>query len=216
MHLPTAHTVLAVRSALVVGVLGLSTVLAACGSSSEDDSTPAASDSASAEAADASLTLVDPWIKATAEGEDMTAAFGTIVNDTDADITVVGASTEAAGVVELHEVVSDGSGGMLMQPKEGGFVVPAGGSHDLVAGGDHIMLMELSSALVSGDEVAVSLELEDGSTVDFTALVKPFTGADEEYAGGGHGGDESSEDHSDHEGHEGHGDHSGHEEHSDQ
>lgn len=207
MHLPTAHTVLAVRSAVVVGVLGLSTVLAACGSNGSNGSdaagadasaSDASSDTAAATTGTDPLTVVDPWVKAT--DESMTAAFGTLVNATDADLTVVAATSDVAGVVELHEVVADDSGAMLMQPKEGGFVVPAGGTHELTAGGDHLMLMDLVRPLTAGEDVHVTLELSDGSTQEVHALVKPFAGADETYAGGAHGGE-----HGDHEGgHEGH------------
>lgn len=196
MHLPSAHTVLAVRSALVVGVLGMSTVLAACGGAAvvNENTTSSAEETSAEDDTTDALGVVDPWVKAT--DESMTAAFGTLTNETDAEIAVVGATSDAAGVVELHEVVTDETGASVMQPKEGGFTIPAGGTHELTAGGDHLMLMDLARPLEAGEEVVVTLELSDGSTQDVTALVKPFSGADETYAGG--------------EGHEGHDDHSGH------
>ncbi|MFW6773375.1 copper chaperone PCu(A)C [Nocardioides sp. CPCC 205120] len=188
-------------------------LLAGCGS---DGSSASASDDTSADAASSSspagddasatgLSVTDPWVKATDGG--MTAAFGTFVNETGADITVVGASSDVAGVVELHEVLTGDGGAMVMQPKEGGFTVPAGGTHELTAGGDHIMLMELTGPLEAGQDVAIELELADGATETITAVVKPYTGADEEYAGGDHS---QHSDHSDHDGagHE-HGDDTG-------
>lgn len=196
MHLPSAPTILAARSLVVAGVIGLSAVLTACGSSDSNNADADSSQSGNETAeASAALTVTDPWIKAT--DESMTAVFGTLVNHTDEEITVVAASTEVAGLVELHEVVSDGSGGTVMQPKSGGFTIPAGGTHELVAGGDHIMVMELDRELSPGEEVDVTLELADGSTLDVTALVKPFSGADEEYAEG-HGEDTDHGDHGDH------------------
>ena len=57
----------------------------------------------------------------------MTGGFGIIKNTTDADITVTGASTPAARMVELHETVAGPTGAMQMQAKQGGFVIPAGG-----------------------------------------------------------------------------------------
>lgn len=190
MHLPSAHTVLAARSVLIVAVIGLSALLSACGASDKDADANATAivETAGAE----ELSITDPWVKAT--DESMTAAFGTLINDTDTEITVVGATSDVAGRVELHEVVSDGAGGMLMQPKEGGFTIPAGGAHELAAGGDHIMLMDLTRPLEAGEDVHVTLELSDGSTFEIHALVKPFAGADEDYADG-HGDAE----HGDHE-----------------
>ncbi|MDF9716667.1 copper chaperone PCu(A)C [Nocardioides sp. ChNu-153] len=182
-------------------------LLAGCGndgssaSAAEDTSADAASSSSAAgdDGSATGLTITDPWVKATDEG--MTAAFGTFVNDTGADITVVGASSDVAGLVELHEVVAGDGGAMVMQPKEGGFTVPAGGTHELTAGGDHIMLMELTGPLEAGQDVTIDLELADGATETITAVVKPYTGADEEYAGGDHaehGDDAGHDDHSDH------------------
>lgn len=58
-----------------------------------------------------------PWVKAT--DEEMTGAFGMIENPTDADITVVSASSPSAGMMEIHEVV-DQDGSMVMQQKKVG------------------------------------------------------------------------------------------------
>ena len=99
-------------------------------------------------------------------------------NDSDHDITIVGASSDAATMVELHEVVD-----AVMQQVDGGLTIPAGGELTLQPGGFHLMFMGIPAPLMAGDEVSVTLELEDGSTLPFTAVVKDFTGADEEYAG---------------------------------
>ena len=84
-----------------------------------------------------------------------------------------------------HEVVGEGMENKTMQPKEGGITVPAGGSHELVPGGDHIMLMDLKRPLQPGEDVEVTVTFEDGSTLPVTAQIRDFPGAGEEYAGGG-------------------------------
>lgn len=128
------------------------------------------------------LTMTDPWAKAADSG--MTAAFGTLVNDTDQDITIVAASSDVARM-ELHEMaMSDGE--MVMRPKEGGIVVPAGEEHELAPGGDHIMFMDLTEPLEPGDEVAVTLEADDGTQWTITVPVRTFTGAEEDYEPGAH------------------------------
>ncbi len=91
--------------------------------------------------------MTDPWAKAADSG--MTAAFGTLVNDTDADITITSASSEASRM-ELHEMAMGDDGQMVMRPKEGGFVVPAHGSQELAPGGEHVMFMDLSEPLSPG------------------------------------------------------------------
>lgn len=130
----------------------------------------------------AAFSISDAWAKA-GDAAGMTGVFGVIANASGDDITIVAASTTAAGMSELHEVAADDSGAMVMGKKEGGFVVPGGGTHVLEPGADHIMLMGLPVALEPGMPVTVTLEFSDGSTTDFTATVKSFAGANETYAG---------------------------------
>ena len=129
-----------------------------------------------------SVSIADAWVKSADEG--MSAAFGVLSNAGDADVTIVSASTEASPMVELHETVANDAGEMVMQPKEGGFVVPAGGTLTLEPGANHIMLMGLARPIVAGDEVSFTLTFADGSTYTFTAPAKDFTGANENYVGG--------------------------------
>lgn len=132
------------------------------------------------------LRLDDGVVRAADSG--MTAAFGTLVNDGDEDVVVVSASSDAAEVMELHEVV-EADGAMVMQQKEGGFVVPAGGSHVLEAGGDHVMFLDLTDGLEPGETVTWTLELEDGSVVELSAPVRDIAAGDEEYMGDMESGD---------------------------
>ena len=128
-----------------------------------------------------SVTMSDAWVKSAEEG--MSAAFGVLTNDGDTEVTIVSASTEASPMIELHETVENESGEMMMQQKEGGFVVPAGGTLALEPGGNHIMLMGLAAPIMAGDEVTFVLTFSDGSTLEFTAPGKDFSGANENYEG---------------------------------
>ncbi|HNI70093.1 MAG TPA: copper chaperone PCu(A)C, partial [Marmoricola sp.] len=111
-----------------------------------------------------------------------TGVFGTLMNHTDKDVTVVGGHSEVATSVELHETVTDASGSMKMQPKPGGFPIPANSMYRLEPGKDHLMLMGLKRELKVGEQVTIVLELSDGNSLEFTAPVKPFSGANEHYA----------------------------------
>lgn len=169
-------------SLLAAVALG-SAALTGCGGSDETTAAEAgAAPSSSAPAgAAAPLAFENAWVKAAEKG--MTAAFGTLVNTTDAEVTVVSAATPASPMVELHEVA--GSGGQTrMREKDGGFAVPAGGRLELKPGGYHIMLMGLKRKLEPGGEVALTLTLKDGAKVDVTAVVKSFQGGNETYAPG--------------------------------
>jgi periplasmic copper chaperone A len=151
------------------------TTLSACGG----DSQTAAPTTTSAPSAP--LSIKDPWVKAADKG--MTAAFGTLVNNTDKDVTVVSVASPASPM-ELHEMAMD-DGKMVMRPKKDGFAIKAKGDHELSPGGDHLMLMNPSAPIKPGDELTFTLTLSDGSTVPFKAVAKPFAGAGESYAPSG-------------------------------
>ena len=131
------------------------------------------------------VTVEDPLAAAADTG--MTAMFGRLTNGGDRDAVVIGGDSPAAGRVEVHEVAAGPDGVATMRPKLGGITIPAGGSHELSPGGDHLMLMDLTAPLRPGDDVSVTVIFADGTRLPVTAQVRDFVGADEEYAPGGHG-----------------------------
>lgn len=155
-------------------------VLTGCGSdtSSTATATSSTAPTGAVSAATSTLTLADGWVKAVDTG--MTGMFGTLRNTGTTPVTVVGGTSDVAGMIETHEVVMV-DGEMKMQPKAGGFVIPAGGTHELAPGRDHIMLMGLKKPVKAGDQVSVTLKLGDGSTVTVSGLGKPFTAGNESY-----------------------------------
>ncbi|MET4058789.1 copper(I)-binding protein [Arthrobacter sp. UYP6] len=135
----------------------------------------------SATATESPLSVREPWIKAADTG--MTGAFGVLTNTGTEDVHVVGASSPAASSVELHETVAGPDGVFAMAETADGFTIPAGGEYVLEPGANHLMLMGLTAPVLPGDQIDFSLELADGSTVDFTATAKDFSGANESYHG---------------------------------
>lgn len=136
--------------------------------------------------AEFSVTIEDTWAKATSPDDPldnaMSGVFGTLKNQSKTDLTITGLTSEVAGLVELHEVV-----GGQMRKIEGDVTIPAGGSLLLEPGADHIMLMDLNTALVPGDEVPITLTFSDDSTLEFIALAKDTAGANESYTDIDHG-----------------------------
>ncbi|MDM4719523.1 copper chaperone PCu(A)C [Micromonospora sp. WMMA1363] len=180
---PRTATGRLLRPAALLSAAILTVSIAGCGAS--DDSSTAAPNtsptaSASASTAAGLLGIRDPWVKAADKG--MTAAFGTFVNDGDADVTITSASTEVSRM-ELHEMTMQ-DGKMVMQAKQGGIVIKAKSEHVFQPGGDHLMMMDLKQPVRAGDEVTLTLTFADGRTQTFTAVAKPFTGAQESYAPG--------------------------------
>ncbi|WP_433124826.1 copper chaperone PCu(A)C [Micromonospora sp. CA-240977] len=169
------------RSAIVLTAAILAVGVTGCDSSDAPAAArPGPSGSASANPDAGVLGIRDPWVKAADKG--MTAAFGTLVNDGDSDVTVTGVATSVSSM-ELHEMaMKDGT--MVMRQKQGGIVIKARGTHALEPGGDHLMLMNLTRPVRAGDEVTFTLAFADGRTQQFRAVAKPFTGAQESYAPG--------------------------------
>ncbi|EYT56837.1 hypothetical protein H483_0116900 [Dietzia sp. UCD-THP] len=184
----------AVVAAATALTLALST--AACASDDPDRpsddpaQTSVASDqTASAEGAGV-VTLDDGWVKAT--DTDMSGVFGTLRNTGDDDLHLTGVSSRLGGRTELHETVPGGSG-MMMQEKEDGFVIPAGGELVLEPGGNHIMLMDLDQPITTGQQITLTLRFDGGDQEgdveqDVTVSARDFRGGEEEYVGGDHGG----------------------------
>lgn len=145
-------------------VAATASLLVLAGCSSTEESVPASD----------ALAVTDQWVKAAPEG--MTAMFGTLTNNSDAEIRVVSGSTDVAEKVELHEV-TDG----VMKEKTDGYAIPAHGSLALAPGAEHIMLMGLKQPITAGQNVVVELRLSDGTTQTVTALARDFAGNQEDY-----------------------------------
>ncbi len=147
-------------------------ILSACSSSDGDKAGSSASQQQSA------LAVSDQWVKAAPDG--MTAMFGKLTNNGDAEIRVVGGESPAAGMVQLHEMSAQ-DGTMAMREKKDGYVIAPHSSLELAPGADHIMLMDLRGPITAGQEVTVELLLADGSKQTVTAVARDFAGNQENY-----------------------------------
>lgn len=109
------------------------------------------------------------------------AAYMTLSNDGDAADQLVGASTDIASSVELHESsVKDGS--MSMQQLDS-IDVPAGGEAVLEPGGLHLMLVGVTEDLTEGDTVDLTLDFAESGEQTISAEVVPLGDADPMEAG---------------------------------
>lgn len=169
------------RTISTFGALAVAAVIALTGCAPSADATSADAPATSTTSAADSVTVADGWVKAAASG--MSAAFGEVKNSGTEDVTIDSVTSAASSDVQLHETVLADSGEMMMQQKDGGFVIPAGGSFVLAPGGNHIMLMGLVDPIMAGAEVTFTLTFSDGSSYDFTVPAKDYSGANETYSG---------------------------------
>lgn len=93
------------------------------------------------------------------------AAYMTIANAGDAPIRLVGATTDAAAVVEIHEMAEE-DGVMRMRPLTDGLEIPAGGSVALEPGGYHLMMHGLTADLLAGASFELELEFEGADDIE--------------------------------------------------
>lgn len=164
------------RTALATaGALALA-LTAAC----SIDDTPAPADTGTG-----LVVFQDGWAKAT-EGE-MSGVFGTIRNPGDTELHLTGVTGQVGGTTELHETVP-GASGSMMQEKEDGFVIPAGGELVLEPGGNHIMLMDLDQPITTGQQITITLQFDATTEQDITVSARDFQGGEEQYVGDAHSG----------------------------
>ena len=111
------------------------------------------------------IHIVDAYARVSGPAAKSGAAFMVIENQGVEADRLIDAASDAAVRVELHTHISDGNGVMQMRHVPDGFAIPAGESHSLQRGGDHVMLMGLSRPLADGDTVTLTLTFEKAGEV---------------------------------------------------
>ncbi|MBY5933937.1 copper chaperone PCu(A)C [Tateyamaria omphalii] len=132
------------------------------------------------------ITVLDPYARAASPAAKSGAAFMMIRNETDQDDTLIAARTDAAARVELHTHIEVSDGVLQMTEIDGGIDLPAGGTHHMLRGGDHVMLMGLTAPLEQDATIDVTLVFEKAGEVVVTIPIdnerKPEAGAHGEHS----------------------------------
>lgn len=163
------------RTSLLLAALALPAMLlfAACGDDDEEE------DAGAAHTASAHVEATNP--RAQSSGNDVGAVYATLTNHGDkADYLlsaeVLGDHARQVGMVQIHEVVTEGTSSKMQQIQK--LEIPANGSVELKSGSYHIMLMNVNPPLAEGDilEVKLNFELAEAVTIKAT-VAKPGAGA---------------------------------------
>lgn len=148
------------------------------------------------------LTIGQPWSRATPGGARVAGGYLTVTNTGTAPDRLTGGSFEAAGRAELHTMSMEG-GVMKMAPLADGLAIPPGKTVTLAPGGNHLMFLDLKTPLKQGEQVAGTLIFERAGTVPVTFAVESLAakgpgresanvpaagGASPDHAGQDHGG----------------------------
>lgn len=123
----------------------------------------------------ASVKVGDPWIRATVPQAKVAGAFMQLTSARPA--TLVAVQSPVAGRAELHQMAMEGQT-MRMRAVDS-IALPAGQTVNLAAGGYHIMLFDLKRQLKAGEQVPLTLTVQDADgkreNLALSVPVKPLT-----------------------------------------
>jgi len=112
-----------------------------------------------------SLAIGHPWTRATPKSASVGGGYLKITNNGTAPDRLIAASSDAAGMVEIHEMKMSGNK-MEMRPLKDGIEIKPGQTVELKPGGYHIMFMNLKQPFEQGKRIKGTLTFEKAGTVD--------------------------------------------------
>jgi periplasmic copper chaperone A len=132
-----------------------------------------------------SIRVEQPWARATPTGASTGAVYLTIANEShDAD-RLLGASSDVADKLQIHEMKVV-NGVMEMREVIGGLSVPAKGSVVLKPGSYHVMLIGLKKPLKDGETIPFTLDFEKAGKLSITVPIRPMGAGHGDMPGMGH------------------------------
>lgn len=130
----------------------------------------------------AQTTVSDAWVRASVPHQQSTGAFMTLTASSDSKL--VGVESSVAKTVQVHEMTM--SGDVMGMREVKAVELPAGKPVTLDPNGLHVMLMGLKQQVKEGEQVPLTLVIEDAKgdkeTLQVQAPVRPLNAE----AGGGH------------------------------
>jgi copper(I)-binding protein len=134
------------------------------------------------------IAIEAPWARATPGRAANGAAYFTLANRGPGNDRLIGASSPAAGRVELHTHIHDK--GVMRMRKLSGIDLGAGASVTFRPGGHHVMLMGLKAPLRKGGSFPLTLRFKNSAPKTITVKVMGIgamgAGASHGHPMGGH------------------------------
>tara|TARA_B100001540_G_scaffold259654_1_gene238064 strand:- start:1152 stop:1658 length:507 start_codon:yes stop_codon:yes gene_type:complete len=133
-----------------------------------NDSSSSSDNSMNMDNSSSSLTFMNFYARATQD--EMSAAYGMIMNKTNNDINLTGVKITdkiIKGMAEMHQTTI--KEGIASMAKIEALTIPANGSVTLEPGGLHIMLMKLQGPLIKGDPL--SLSFNDSNNNEYAVIL---------------------------------------------
>ena len=117
----------------------------------------------SIEISNASVRHVPPMLR-------VTAAYLTITNRSNKEISLISLQSPVADKVEIHETVEQD--GMVNMAHRRNLTIPANSTVSLKEGGKHLMLTGLKQPVKIGQKILVQFGFDNGTTITATIGVK--------------------------------------------
>lgn len=115
------------------------------------------------------VEIKNSWVRTAVPGQKATGAFMTLTAKD--GLKLVGGSSPAAGVTEIHEMKMEGDV-MRMRALKDGLPLPAGQAVELKPGGYHVMLMDLKAPLPKDTSIPLTLVFKDAKGVESKMEIK--------------------------------------------
>lgn len=144
---------------------------------------------ASASPAAGTISIRDAWVRATPPNVLTSAAYATIENASDAEMTLIAVTVTQAKRAELHTMGAAATPGDAGTPPAGApaalsmggmravqrLPIPARGIASLAPGGTHVMLFDVAPPLAAGATVTMTFTFDNGQTKTANAIVRPLS-----------------------------------------
>ncbi len=132
------------------------------------------------------LRISNAWMRTPNEATETDAVYLVIRNTGTEEEQLLGASTDVAATVELHQ--SHTADGVVAMRPVAAIPIPAGGAVAIEAGVYHLMLLNRTRLVKAGDTIALNLTFARAGAVSLRAEVRDSAPASE-------GGDRSGDGH---------------------
>jgi copper(I)-binding protein len=133
--------------------------------------------------AQAQTSVEDAWVRATVPGQPATGAFMHITSTTDSKL--VGVSSPVARNVQIHQ--SSMKGDVMNMQQVDSVELPAGKTVVFDSNGYHVMFMGLAAQVKEGDQVPLTLTVENDKgareSIEVQAPARALTTQDHSHSG---------------------------------
>lgn len=137
--------------------------------------------------AQAQTRVEDPWVRATVPGQPATGAFMHITSTTDSKL--VGVSSPVAKSVQIHQ--SSMKNDVMSMQRVDSVDLPAARTVVFDANGYHVMFMGLAAQIKEGDQVPLTLTVENDQgvreSIEVSAPARALTASEHDHDHAAHG-----------------------------